>query len=269
MEDKVLNALIKDFAALPQVEAIALAGSHTIKMNDQLSDYDLYIYVNEMIPVDVRREITARHCSEMELNNQYWETEDDGRLTSGVEIELLYRDLNRLDQELDRVVFKHQVGTGYSTCFWSNLLNSKLCYDNQQQLSKLQQKYRVEYSTELAQAVVDKNMPLLCNAAPAYPKQVSKALQRGDALSVQHRLTEYLASYFDLLFAINRVPHPGEKRLVKLAQTLCAELPTEFEASMANLLQLAGQQSRELPAAMYAASEELKALAAANGLVVG
>ena len=51
---------------------------------------------------------------------------------------------------------------------------------------------------------------------PAYPKQIIKSVQRNDFVRINHRITEFLASYFDLLFAINGVTHPGEKRLVQL-----------------------------------------------------
>lgn len=266
MKDNVLLSLINDFAELKQVEAIAIAGSHGTQMNDSFSDYDVYLYVNESIPVEVRQKITSHHCCEMELNNQFWETEDDGRLNSGTEIELIYRSLEWLEQELERVVFKHQANVGYSTCFLSNLLNSKVLFDRHQKLTELQQKYTVEYSRELAIAVIDKNLPLLCNTATAYPKQVNKAIRRKDYLTVQHRLTAYLVSYFDILFAINFIPHPGEKRLVEMAVKLCSILPVDFEKTMENLLFLAGSKSSELPAAMKIATEDLRAAIVMSGI---
>ena len=67
---------------------------------------------------------------------------------------------------------------------------------------------------------------------PAYPKQIIKAVQRNDFVSINHRITEFLASYFDLLFAINKVTHPGEKRLVQLCNKQCKILPENFEESL-------------------------------------
>lgn len=260
MDDKYLMSLIQELAELEQVQAIALAGSHSINMNDSMSDYDVYVYISESIPVKVRKTITEKHCSEMEVNNQFWEDEDDGVLKSGTEIELIYRDMVWLDSELERVVFQHQGSTGYSTCFWANLLNSNIIFDRNGELKDLQQKYQVEYSEILTRSIVSKNLPLLTDSAPNYPKQVSKAVKRDDYVSVQHRLTEYLACYFDILFALNKVPHPGEKRLVSAAKKLCPALPVNFEQRVSQIMSVSPNNGAELPALMKQASEELKSL---------
>lgn len=258
MKDKYLQSLIEDFSHHPQVNAIAIAGSHSLKMNDSLSDYDLYIYVSTPIPVEHRKEITDRHCSEMELNNQFWETEDDGVLKSGTEIELIYRDLAWLDSELERVVFQHNASAGYSTCFWANLLNSEILFDRNSELEALKEKFSVEYSNALQQAIIAKNLPLITNASPAYPKQITKAIKRQDTVSAQHRLTEYLASYFDILFAVNIVPHPGEKRLISTAKKLCPLLPANFEKNLSAMLSLSPDNCDKLPGLIAQASGELE-----------
>ena len=41
----------------------------------------------------------------------------------------------------------------------------------------------------------------------------------------------FLASVFDILFALNQRPHPGEKRLLELASELCPLRPATFAAS--------------------------------------
>lgn len=41
-------------------------------------------------------------------------------------------------------------------------------------------------------------------------------------------MAAFMESYFDVLFALNRRTHPGEKRLDKLAERDCAILPKDF-----------------------------------------
>jgi hypothetical protein len=202
----------------------------------------------------------------MELNNQFWETEDDGILYDGTPVELIYRGFDWLDEELERVLFNHQAKTGYTTCFWSNLLKSKILYDRNGRAKALQEKYTIPYPKELQHNIIRKNYPLLKQQLPAYYHQIEKALKREDAISINHRRTEFLASYFDILFAINQYPHPGEKRLLAIAQAQCQKLPERFAQNITNLLQLAGQQAPGILAELDIIMEHLDQLLKQEGL---
>ncbi|EWT00297.1 hypothetical protein N865_16570 [Intrasporangium oryzae NRRL B-24470] len=57
-----------------------------------------------------------------------------------------------------------------------------------------------------------------------YLSQLGTAAARGDLLMVQHRRASIQAVWFNLLFALNRVYHPGEKRLLEHAGR-CALAP--------------------------------------------
>jgi len=61
-----------------------------------------------------------------------------------------------------------------------------------------------------------------------YLVQIERALRRGDSVSIQHRVTALLASYFDILFAVNELPHPGEKGLLQFAVTRCTKTPPDM-----------------------------------------
>ena len=78
--DKSFNGLVEAFSKLEGIDAIMLGGSRADNTHDETSDYDLYIYINQEIPLEKRKEITDRYCEYMELNNQFWEMEDDGIL---------------------------------------------------------------------------------------------------------------------------------------------------------------------------------------------
>ncbi|EGL92473.1 hypothetical protein HMPREF9968_1434 [Streptococcus oralis SK255] len=79
---------------------------------------------------------------------------------------------------------------------------------------------------------------MLEQAMPAFSHQIEKAIKRQDLLSMNHRTSEFFASYFDLLFALNEQTHPGEKRMLEYAKTNCTLLPKQFEETIRGYFQL-------------------------------
>lgn len=242
--------LFKELAQLEQVEALALGGSRAGQYFDQDSDYDVYVYLSAPLAPAIRQEILSKYCSYMEIGNQFWELEDDCVLNNGIEIELIYRSLDDFDQDLRTVVLEHQAQNSYTTCMWYNLLNSKIIYDQDGHYAALQKKYNLPYPAELKNNIINKQFLLLDQAMPAFSRQIKKALKRQDLLSINHRSSEFFASYFDLLFAFNEQLHPGEKRMLQFAKNNCSHLPQNFENDIQdyfqNLYQLAHQQKTVL-----------------------
>ena len=72
---------------------------------------------------------------------------------------------------------------------------------------------------------------------PAFSRQIKKALKRQDLLSINHRSSEFFASYFDALFALNEQLHPGEKHMLQYAKENCSRLPQDFEANVQDYFQ--------------------------------
>ena len=245
--EEVLQAIVSRFAALNEVEGILLAGSLTNNTQDEHSDIDLYVYQNAEIPVDKRDEITKEFTSYMELNNQFWETEDDGILKDlNMGLEIIYRDFNWIKADLERILDQHQGSVGYSTCFWSNYLSSKILYDRDGKFTALQEKYNVPYPKELKQSIIEKNYPLLRKSMCSYYDQIEKALKRNDLISINHRVASLLASYFDILFAVNEMPHPGEKKLIKIVKSKCSLLPNGLEEDIQRVLEKSVSGTKEV-----------------------
>ena len=78
-------------------------------------------------------------------------------------------------------------------------------------------------------------MKLLHHSMPAYDHQIEKAVGRNDRVSINHRVAAFMESYFDILFAVNELTHPGEKRLVSLCRKQCSILPDNFEDNLNRL----------------------------------
>lgn len=232
----MINKIFEEFSNLPQVDAIALGGSRATNNNDQKSDYDVYIYVNQIIPIETRNNILKKYSSYLEINNTFWETEDNGTLVNGIDYDILYRDIINFSNDLEKVVIKHEAHNNYTTCFWHNLLNSKIIFDRNGSLAQLINRFNIPYSDELKNNIINRGMKLLRNSIASFEGQLNKAIARKDIISIQHRATEFIATYFDIIYAINKKTHPGEKRLIELTIKNCPILPANFKKNIETLL---------------------------------
>ena len=237
----VAERVARQFASLSQVEAVALAGSRVSGFADAESDIDLYVYVTEDIALDLRARIAAG-SPRMEIGNATWEPGDEWiDAETGWSVDVMYRQVHWIEEQLDRVLVNHQASVGYSTCFWFNVRQSRTLFDRSGWFATLQQRARQPYPHELRQAILAKNYPLLRRNQSSYLHQIELAVEREDPVSVNHRVAALLASYFDVLFALNESPHPGEKRLLKHATASCSKLPHSMARQVTDLLASVGE----------------------------
>jgi hypothetical protein len=214
------------FAAMPEVTAVALGGSTAAGRSGEGSDVDLYVYAAEDIPVARRAVLAAGSRGPAELDNRFFEPGDewvDG--PTGLAVDVMYRRPAWIEEQLDRVLVRHVPSVGYSTAFWHNVRASLALFDRAGWFAGLQERARAPYPEPLRRAVVARNQPLLRRNLSSYLHQIERAVARADAPAVNHRVAAFLASWFDVLLAVNRVPHPGEKRLVEVAEALCPRRP--------------------------------------------
>ena len=208
------NELVEAVSAWPEVEAITLGGSRATGDNDEKSDYDVYVYVTAPVSAERRRRLLRNYCSN---------------------IDVLYRDLDQFAANVADVVERFQASNGYTTCMWHNMLTSKVLFDRDGQYAATRQRFDVPFPEELRRNIINRNMRLLTGNLPSYDAQIRKAASRGDKIAVNHRMAAFMESYFDVLFALNRRTHPGEKRLDKLAERDCAILPKDFRKNIDTL----------------------------------
>jgi hypothetical protein len=91
--------------------------------------------------------------------------------------------------------------------------------DREGWLAAAQARVNAPYPDALRRAIVAYNWPLLRTSHASYRHQLDLAVQRADVVSINHRLAAFLASVFDIAYALHRTWHPGEKRqIVHLAQ---------------------------------------------------
>jgi len=256
------------YQALPQVEAVAVGGSLGSGTIDADSDIDLYVYVRSGIPVPVRAAIASARSKRAEVDNRFWELGDEWvEADTGVSVDVILRDVPWIEEQLDRVLCRHEASVGYTTCLWHNVLFSRVLADRSGWLKALRQSATQPYPEPLRRAIVAKNHPILRQTISSYAHQLEKAIGRGDPVSVNHRVAALLASYFDVLFALNRLTHPGEKRLVEAAKTHCALVPERLSEQVSALIGAAGQPNRDVLAHAHALVDGLDRMLQAEGFL--
>jgi hypothetical protein len=231
MNDKQLQLsqqIAGRFAQLPEVEAVALAGSLMGSMGEALSDLDIYIYVQHDIPAEVRSAIGAEYSDSRQIND-YWgpgmEWDDP---QTGLHVDSMYFTTAFMEEQLARVLDRHEAWMGYTTAFWHTVRISKVLFDRSGWFEKLHEKAQQPYPDALVRAIVQQNYPVLRDTYSSYLVQLKKAAARNDLVSLNHRAAALLAGYFDILFAVNRQTHPGEKRLIAQALELCPKRPSRM-----------------------------------------
>lgn len=225
--DKIVN----EFSTVDSVKAILLAGSRTSGNGDKLSDYDLYVYTDKTVDLGFRKDIAKKYSKDSELDNKFFEDGDEMILEdNGCVLDIMYRSPDWIEGMIENVWVKHYASMGYTTCFLHNVNTSKILYEEGGWFSALQEKIGTGYPQDLADNIIRKNLPMLKEKKySSYYDQIKKAIERKDYLSLNHRISAFFSSYFDVLFALNKVFHPGEKRLVEYAKKNCTTIPEDFE----------------------------------------
>ena len=230
--------ILKDFENLSFVRAIATGGSVSAKTSDNLSDIDVYIFTENDIPVAEREKIIKKYSSKYEVGGEYF-GQGDEFFADGLnrQLDVMYWSVNWFEDIVNNVWFKHYPSNGYTTAFLFTLKNFEIIFDKNNWLLNLQNSIKTNYPKKLKENIINRNIMLMKDKPFAsYYEQIEKALKRNDVVSINHRISAFLASYFDVIFSINKLLHPGEKRLIRYAKDNCKILPKDFEENINKLL---------------------------------
>jgi hypothetical protein len=237
MENKELNDFINDFCNINEIQALVLGGSRTTERADDKSDYDFYVYSENGIDQNIRYKILSKYCKYFEIGNNYWELEDNGQLNCGIDFDIIYRNSQQFVTTVADVVENYNAYNEFTTCLWGNILNSKIIFDKDDTFKKIKERFSIPYPQKLKENIIKRNMALLSDSLISYDKKIMSSIYRKDLINLNNRISAFLASYFDVIFAINELPNPGEKRLMEICLNKCKVLPNGFEKNINGLIQ--------------------------------
>ena len=175
MKSGELNEFIADFSKINGILTIVLGGSRISNFSDNQADYDIYIYLENKLNLDIRQKILSKYSTHYEINNNYWELEDNGIFKSGTNFDIIYRNLHEFETRIADVVEKHESYNGFTTCLWHNLLNSEILFDKNDIFAKVKKRFQIPYPKELIVNIIKRNMGLLSYSIISYDKQIWKS----------------------------------------------------------------------------------------------
>ncbi|MEI0559700.1 DUF4037 domain-containing protein [Brachyspira intermedia] len=241
-----INYIIDDYIKIMtknnNIDSIVLSGSKTSLINDDMSDYDIYVYCKASAKsredMDSRKEFADKYASYYEIGNDYFEHGDEMILKeSGICLDFMYRDLSWIKEEMEYVWRGCNSKIGYTTAFLYNIKHSNILYDKEGKFKKFQDELNLEYPEKLKNNIIEKNFNVMYGKKIAsFYEQLEKAVKRNDIVSINHRISSILSSYFDILFALNKELHVGEKKLIQYALKLCRKIPDNFEKDIKNII---------------------------------
>lgn len=234
----IIEEILREFKNLKQVKAIAIGGSVSAETSDSISDIDVYIFIDNNISIADREFIIKKYSSKYEVGGEYFGSGDEFFVDKlNQQLDVMYWNINWFENIVDNVWFKHYPSNGYTTAFLYTLKNFEIKFDKDNWLLNLKNSINTTYPQDLKQNIIKRNIMLIKDKPFAsYYEQIEKAIQRNDIISINHRISAFLASYFDVIFAINELLHPGEKRLIWYAKENCKILPKDFEENINKLL---------------------------------
>lgn len=233
-----MNDIIDKFSRITEVEAIAIGGSTAAKTCDNTSDVDIYVFSKNGISLEERKNIIEKVSKKYEVGAEYFGAGDEFLCDiNNTVFDMMYWDMKWFEDIVENVWIKHFSSNGYTTCFLYTLKNFKIVYDPSNWLKNLQDKINTDYPLELQKNIIERNLKLMKDKPFAsYYEQIEKAVKRNDINSINHRTAAFLASYFDIIFAKNKLLHPGEKRLITYATENCKILPENFVENLEKVL---------------------------------
>lgn len=233
----MVQDIFNEYARFSQVCAMAVGGSRAIKRNDRYSDYDVYVYCLKHLSLEERRPVLEKYCGSMALDNHFRGREDVCIMKDdGAELNIIYRGLDEFLEGMARIAERFEPLDRCTTTLWHSLMRGRIAYDKGGHLAAAREKYSIPYPQELKNNIISYQMNRIKYGMPSIMAQTKKAMGRGDLADISRNINCFLDSYFDVVFALNEMLHPGEKRLVQICVEECEILPANFELNIRLLL---------------------------------
>jgi len=159
---RTILELAASFATVEGVEALVLAGSMSTGLADEGSDYDLYVYTREAVPLEFRAQLLKPLAARLELHNTFWEWSDEWVEPEGTVFDLMYRSCDAIEADVGARLGRGEASLGYSTCLCHSIFQATPVFDRRGWFHALQDRLKANpYPDRLVAGIIQKNLPVL------------------------------------------------------------------------------------------------------------
>jgi predicted nucleotidyltransferase len=221
--ESVLARVVAAVCPLDGVRGMSLGGSTQAGLADETSDLDIHVYWTPPLASPGERAAVLEALPDgdsIHVDIRSWGLEDHLAL-DGWSIELIYVHLDEIQEQVERAYGEGLDSEAFTTSFLYTVALGRPLYDAAGALEAMRERLLGEFPEATFRVILEHRSPLL----QVLINQIRRAQRRHDLLSVQQKRASFQAIYFNLLFTLNRVYHPGEKRLL-IHSERCALLPT-------------------------------------------
>jgi hypothetical protein len=225
----VASRIAEAIGRIPGVIAVSLGGSVGSGLADAASDLDFHVFWAEPLAPPAEREAHLATIADAgsiiaRPGTASWDLEDwfavDGRL-----VELIYIAWRDVEADVAQAYATGLTDGEFTTARLHNYAHGHAIHDPTGVLRATQDRLNLTYPEATRELLLRREPERLAMAL----KQLRVAQGRRDLLFAQHRRYTVQAIFFNLLFALNRRYHPGEKRLLKHAER-CPIAPADLSA---------------------------------------
>lgn len=224
--NEILHRLIAEFQSIEQVTAVAIAGSKYANYQDNLSNIDINIYYTAPITREIRNQILLKFSNQIEPEKLF-NVEIDHCLLRDfpIDIDLYYFNIKDIENKL--MMINQGLVNSYDSTGVAYLVNdSNIVFDHHNELQTLKDNYVGNYPDQLQQKIIQLHYPKLKESTKSYYTQFEYALNRRDHIHINSLLNDFLKSYLDIVFALNRQFYPIEKQVIQIVEEKCVLLPS-------------------------------------------